>query len=75
MIFENDQLQTPKMKETVSLIMVESKELKATKKGTEENFFLLSPLMNEPAGITRTAAMRSRPRDPHDREYLLMKRS
>ena len=52
LIFENDQLQTPKMKETLSLIMVESKELEATKKGLKKIFSLQSPC--EPAGIIRT---------------------
>ena len=50
LIFANSQLQTPKMNAIVSLIMLGSKELAATKKGQKKNFFSSVPC-GEPAGI------------------------
>ena len=43
MIFENGLLQTLKLNEIVSVIMMESKKLETIKKGTKKNF-LFSPL-------------------------------
>lgn len=38
LIFENDRVQTPKMNEIVSLIMLEHKELETMKKESKKNF-------------------------------------
>ncbi len=43
LIFENDRVQTPKMNEIVSLIMLENKELDAIKKDRRK-IFLFNPL-------------------------------
>ena len=54
LIFENDRVQTPKMNEIVSLIMLENKELDAIKKGSKKNFSLQSPQVNLSDRISNT---------------------
>jgi site-specific DNA recombinase len=43
LIFENERVQTPKLNEIVSLIMLKNKELETIKKGSKKNFSLQSP--------------------------------
>jgi hypothetical protein len=43
LIFENDRLQTPKVNEMGSLIILENKHLETIKKGTKKNFSLSIP--------------------------------
>lgn len=46
LIYENGRIQTPKMNEVLSLIMLENNALEHKKGNKEKNFFTLSPEVN-----------------------------
>jgi site-specific DNA recombinase len=54
LIFKNGKVQTPKMNEVLSLIMLEDNKLEAEKKGQQKNFSLLSPQVHSQGFKPRT---------------------